>query len=489
MRNLLLFFSVIFISLFYSSCQREDSYIKKEEDQISKARTWFSNYLSQPVNPIFSKINFHWDRASIFTFKNGYKAVTVPITEGDQNPAYKGKRILYLYPWKNGKGYYVTVFELIPSLQHILANKGNISLKTFTGYISTWDLKKGFVRGAKFTDGVIETNIQIEIKSTLPAISSPTTHRNLSTVLPNVTVTAYIPGPSWGTYWITLTNNLGYSTSYLWDGGANVNPCEYSGCDYSENPADYFEEKDLKDIYNEFADQQWLDQIKDSTNNPCASNTIMELKGLSQSLPELFRNIFGSASDINITFKSANNGPESGGHTEPNYASNNFTITLNNYWEDQTSLSLAATILHEVVHAQLMNWYRQAIRQNDVPTQQYLATNYYLFFDSASVARYPELNFNYLMNQNQGGQHQIMVMGNIRDAIAGALLEFARKVDPNTTVDELYCWDMAWTGTSDSQGFKILPQSEKDRLIKVFEGERGNNNASPDYTQKGKPCP
>jgi hypothetical protein len=39
--------------------------------------------------------------------------------------------------WKNGKGYYATVFELIPSLEHILTNNGNIHLETFSGYIST----------------------------------------------------------------------------------------------------------------------------------------------------------------------------------------------------------------------------------------------------------------------------------------------------------------------------------------------------------------
>lgn len=490
MRKLLLLFSALILTLLYYSCKREASFIKNDDDQVSKARNWFSNYLLQPVNPLFSNVNYHWDRASIFTFKNGYKAVTVPITEKRQNPAYRGRRILYLYPWKNGKGYYATVFELMPSLQHVLTNKGNINLKTFTGYISTWDLRNGFVRGAKFTDGVAETNIQIEVKSFLPATRSATTQRTSGPDLPPVTVTTYVPGPNWGSYWITLMNSLGYSTSYLWNGGGGSgNPCEYSGCGYSENPSDYFDDGELAQIYQDLQDQQWLDEIKDSTNNPCASNTISELKNLSQTLPSLFRNIFGSSSDINITFKSGNNGPGEGAHTNPNYTSNNFTITLNSYWQDQSSLSLAATILHEMVHAQLMNWYRQAVRENDISTQQYLATEYYLFFDSASVARYPDLDFNYLMNQNQGGQHQIMTMGNIRDAMADALLQFARSVDPNTTVDALYCWDMAWTGTSDSQAFKNLPQSEKDRLTTVIEGERGNSNASPDYSQKGKPCP
>ncbi len=205
--------------------------------------------------------------------------------------------------------------------------------------------------------------------------------------------------------------------------------------------------------------------------------------------PELFRRIFNNSANIDIVFKSDNLGPDEGANTAKNYVSNKFYITLNNYYSDQTTLSKAATILHEMIHAQLMNWYREAVLNTDLIRQQQLATDYYLFFDSASISRYPDLDFIYLMNQNQGGQHQIMTMGNIRDALSDVLLEFAHSIDPLTTVDALYCDDLAWSGTNDSEGFKGLPQSERDRLTNKIEGERGNNAVSPSYTQKGKPCP
>ncbi len=60
--------------------------------------------------------------------------------------------------------------------------------------------------------------------------------------------------------------------------------------------------------------------------------------------------------------------------------------------------------------------------------------------------------------------------------------------DPNTSVDPLYTDDMAWTGISDAAEFKKLPQTEKDRLIEIIEGERGNNS-DPNFVAKGKPCP
>ena len=429
MRKLLLLLSVLILSLFYYSCQREDSYLKNEGAPISKARNWFSNYLSQPVNPLFSNVNYHWDRASIFTFKNGYKAVTVPITERRQNPAYGGRRILYLYPWKNGKGYYATVFELIPSLQHVLTNKGNINLKTFSGYISTWDLRKGFVRGAKFTDGIAETNIQIEVKSSSLATRTTTTQRTSGPDLPPVTVTAYVPGPNWGSYWITLTNSLGYSTSYLWDGGGGGNPGEYSGCGYSENPYDYFDPNTVNQISQELLDEQWLDEnVKDSTNNPFASNVINSLSAINDKLPALVRNFFSSDANFSMTIKMDNNSnwgyngqaPE-GGHTVTNISSNSFEVYLNSYYSNVTDLGTAATIIHEAFHCQLMNWYRKAITNNDQARREQLASEYgYLFPPDFNT----DSSLNYIVNGGNPTQHQDMI-NRYQNTIAEALYQFA----------------------------------------------------------------
>ena len=81
-----------------------------------------------------------------------------------------------------------------------------------------------------------------------------------------------------------------------------------------------------------------------------------------------------------------------------------------------------------------------------------------------------------------------MTMGIIRSTLAGTLLNFARTIDPNTTIDAAYCYDMAWGGTVDSKAYKNLPESEKLRLATIIEGERGNEVVSPDYPQKGMPC-
>ena len=102
MRKLFLIFTTILISFSYYSCKRELLFNDNGSMKINNAKVWFDNFLkTNTINPVFKNIEYHWDKASKFTFKNGYEAITIPITEINQNPEYYGKRILYLFPWKN----------------------------------------------------------------------------------------------------------------------------------------------------------------------------------------------------------------------------------------------------------------------------------------------------------------------------------------------------------------------------------------------------
>lgn len=47
---------------------------------------------------------------------------------------------------------------------------------------------------------------------------------------------------------------------------------------------------------------------------------------------------------------------------------------------------------------------------------------------------------------------------------------------------------LTYAGTSDSEIFKRLPINEQNRINEIIEGERGNEDESPNYNQKGKPC-
>ncbi len=140
------------VLLALSGCTNEatDKSVLAKELQISKAKSWFTDYKAGEVfYPVFTNINYHWENASIVILEDGSKAVTVPITDQNQNPDYKGEKILYLYPFE--ESYDAIVYELSPDQNHTSKGEGFQKLESYNGYISTWDLRKGFIKGQKFS--------------------------------------------------------------------------------------------------------------------------------------------------------------------------------------------------------------------------------------------------------------------------------------------------------------------------------------------------
>jgi hypothetical protein len=488
MKKSLYFISLILLIHVYYSCKR-DMPLRNNDEQFSNVKPWFNSYIANGVNPLFLNAIYHWDKASIFTFKNGYKVFTVPITERKQNPAYNGRRILYLYPWKNGKGFYATIFELIPTLEHLQANKGNIDLHKFTGFISTWDLKKGFVRGSKFTNGLSEKNINIEVKNSF-LISKIKSQSNSNTpiTLPNVTVIGFLPGPNLGSYLLTLMNSSGYSTSYLWSGGDQNNPCEYSGCGFSENPYDYFDSNTINLISQKLLDQQWqIENVKDSTNNPCVTDVVNQLSILNENLPVLIRNFFSSNGNFSMTLKMADLGQGSGGITYSNISSSEFEVKINSYFNEATNLALATTIMHEAFHCQLMSWFREAIINNNQVLKEQLAAQYGYIFSQEIISI--DSSLAPIVHGGNTTQHQDIVT-RYKDLISEALFQFAQS--KGIDVDLNYCKDLAWSGTFDSRAFQELPYNDQLRIVNRVNAEKdpsGNKEINiNEYKAKGHQC-
>ena len=73
--------------------------------------------------------------------------------------------------------------------------------------------------------------------------------------------------------------------------------------------------------------------------------------------------------------------------------------------------------------------------------------------------------------------------------IVNTLLSFAKKLKPSTSVSLNYCKKLAWTGTSDSKGYKNLSNYEKDDIQDIISGERGSNPNQSNFNQIGKSCP
>jgi hypothetical protein len=488
-----LIFLFLFIStLFFFACRRESQFFDKEKVQIDNAKTWMEKFITtNQVNPMFDNIIYHWEKASNFRFKNGYNVITIPITYLNQTPLYTGRQVLYLYPWKNGKGYYSTIFEIFPDISHVKKNKGDIDLKTFSGQICAWDLLKGFVRGATYVNGSAQRNIIVKYDKNRTLDYN--TNQQLgaivnSTTLPSVTVTAFRPAPNWGFFWVTLMNNLGYSTSLLWDGGGS-NPCEYTGCG-SENPVDYFDPNTINKVSQELIDKQWVDEkVKDSTDNPCVSDALSTLSSIDEKLPKLIRSFFNSDANFSMTLTMENLGAQKGGTTTPNTSTSDFNVSINKYFSDATDLALATTIIHEGFHCQLMSWFREAVKNNNLTLQKELTTQYGYLFTSEFTSL--DNSLAYIVNNANATQHQDMVNRYI-NMIAEALNEFA-KARGITGIDLEYCKDLAWSGTMDSKAFKELPQDDQERIVDRVNAEkdpRGNKglNTKDEVPAKGKPC-
>lgn len=137
--------------------------------QITKAKEWFENYKAQQnFHPAFAHVQFRWQFASEITLEDGSFAIGVPIKDIPENPAYTGQKMMFLYP--DEKNYIAVVHELLPE-SNTVSNDYNVKpqfedLGYYSGYIVTWDLLYGFVKGAKFENGIYVNDVQAWIIST-----------------------------------------------------------------------------------------------------------------------------------------------------------------------------------------------------------------------------------------------------------------------------------------------------------------------------------
>ncbi len=486
---------VVTIISFLLSC-RKDSNIKNEDlNVVEDAKSWVEGFLSKnQINPMFQKIQYHWELASTNKFANGYNAISIPISEIGQNPDYKGLRLLYLYPWKNGKGYYSTIFEIIPT--SFVSSKKIFDLKKFDGIISSWDFKTGFTNGVDFSDGIALKNIVLEYKEKSKSLNSRYSQEKgiSSQSLPGVSVTGYIPAPQTGLYIMTIINSLGYGISYPW-GSSNIsNPCEYTTCS-STNPYDYFDESQLNDIYQKLKNKMWNEEkVKDSTNDPCIADAIDKLAIMNNCIPSMIKEFFGDDPSFTMNIKNeylgldANGNPPRGGRTNFNIASNQFDVFINSYYDDKTDLSIAGTLIHEAMHCQIMNWFREASLNGNTQLQVDLANQYgYIFSKEISGISNNLADIVFGLNPTQ---HQEMVT-KYNTLIATTLYDFAiNKGLNNVTLAD--CEDLAWAGTFDSKAWGNLSGTDQTRILNKVNAEKdpngtknlNNNNSS----SKGKNC-
>lgn len=213
------------------------------------------------------------------------------------------------------------------------------------------------------------------------------------------------------------------------------------------------------------------DKLKDY---PCAKNILMALsEGTSVDLtnfkinPTLTASIlqlFKMSSSVNLYFDVQDLGnSDINGNTRRVAGVKDYIITLNSsYLSSATDLSIARTIIHEIIHAHLL--YQVMEKSGDD-------------FDKLA-AIWGSMNGN--PDQSKEYQHEFMV--GIRNTIAANLFEWCRQSVTPVTLD--YCNDLAWGGLSKTTTFQEILTS-KDRMIISTEllNEKLNNSDA-----KGSDC-
>lgn len=85
----------------------------------------------------------------------------MPVKDNPEAPDYKGQKMLYLC--ESGSKYKAIVQEIFPDSKEKITDEqkrqGFGDLTLFSGYIINWDLKDGFLNGARLKDGLVVADV------------------------------------------------------------------------------------------------------------------------------------------------------------------------------------------------------------------------------------------------------------------------------------------------------------------------------------------
>ncbi|MNQ71097.1 hypothetical protein D3C85_857580 [compost metagenome] len=128
-----------------------------QNSDVNAAKKWFTKYESGNENySLFQNLDYDWDEAKLTTSEDGTKTVIVPVNELKSDPRDFWEQRLYIY--KTGKEVYRALVYEIYTNKYVEKKSQSLEGGSFTGYISVWDLKTGFIRAARFENNkVVET--------------------------------------------------------------------------------------------------------------------------------------------------------------------------------------------------------------------------------------------------------------------------------------------------------------------------------------------
>lgn len=157
---------VVFMILATSiKCQKDDDLGQVNDNTLLSAKQWFKNYEAEGSNfELFQNLNYDWNNAEITNSEDGTKTIIVPINEIKKDQAENWEQKLYIYKLSENN-YEALLFEIYPDSKNTDVDKSLIDSGIFNGYIAAWDLKKSFVKAAKFENGKVVENGIINVFS------------------------------------------------------------------------------------------------------------------------------------------------------------------------------------------------------------------------------------------------------------------------------------------------------------------------------------
>ncbi|NCI50489.1 hypothetical protein GWC95_11185 [Sediminibacterium roseum] len=490
------FFSFVLCIVAVFSCRHTDSFMLKS--RLTNAQQWFESQNRSSFNEVFQNATVEWGKAKEKVLSSNNRVIVVPMREITKHSGYSSKRLLYLYPFRRSTGFAARIVEFEPSIKYVATKKGKISAKDFTGLITAWDLKKGFVRGLKFENAIAVGSLQFKrvtedyAKTNFRKSASSSKLKQVRTDdwLPPVTVVSnpvYQGGNNTFFSFYTLTGVI-FDFSLL--SGPGNNPCEYTDCNIN-NLDDLFQDEDF---FNEAAHQQWEDdqdwlkeKVKDSSNDPCIDAILKTFATLNNTVAMALRCNTYSDPDFSTVIKTANLGNSRGGTTNMNTTSQgDYEITINSNFDGTiTTLSKAASLLHEMAHAQILALYNKAVTLGDTASQRYVAENFgYVIKDDVDAMN----TFGFWYNLN-GDTHNVIQMQYI-GPFSGILNEFASK--EGITVSSQYIQDLLWSGLQQTWAFQDMDESERKRIQGRIDAEKtgtGLDQWGTPIEPVGKKCP
>jgi hypothetical protein len=485
MKKIIIMLSLL-VAVVCSRCEKDT--IPNEANHkadFTAAKIWFENYKSQKTfNPLFEYATYDWDAAYEKRYDDGAKAIVVPVTSALAKTRFESIKNLYLYP-NEKEGYQTALFEILPAAGHKKANKGVVNLDNFDGMLIDWDVEKGFVKGAQFakskwirdlTHDEVETKTSYRNEKKHVVGEEGEEEPKPKTIpggeLATVVITAKdVTKPRMVVYFSYSYTTLGISkqtkeeTPITSGGGGGGSANSYT----KEDPKKHEQKIDPKKL------------------PPCVQSILAKLTGLKQrKFKQIFEKFGGIDGEFIINFEVVDlidNDPTK--LAETNFAKDDqyytkFDILVKkDYLNEGTDISIAATILHEMAHAYLINL---------VGDRRYKGSD--------EINSYPNMFDSYVKLLNiENPQHED-IAGKLLYPMAGALQEYATKIPvPEGTKPDQFYTDLAWGGLYETKTFQEVFKGKPEDKLRIFDANKAedtnvtqtdwkNNSVKP----KGTPC-